>query len=290
LTVRSLYLNQNCKITSRAPPSKRLRSPCGFTLIELLVVFAVIAILASLLLPVLSSARAKGQQTACLNNLKQLTTCWLVYADDNGAKYADNLPLVDLPAISNNWALGNMQISTQCTNATLLERGELSPYTTQPSLYRCPADRTQTNGALHVRSYSMNSWIGNNYMAIGIAAGFQPQIAREPQYRTFVTENENIFTGTSGLWVIADEDPVTLNDPWWLVTMDDSQIFEDFPASRHTRGYNLSFSDGHVERWALRDPNTVLGANFAFGKTITAQNYDWIRLKLATTTHLPTFQ
>ena len=235
--MRLRYLNQNCDITPRAPPPTRLGAHGGFSLIELLVVIAVIAILASLLFPVLSAARAKSQQTACMNNLRQIVACWLVYADDNGSKYADNLPLVDLPAISNNWALGNMQVAVQSTNIALLERGELFPYTTQPSLYHCPADPSLTAGRLHVRSYAMNSWIGNNYMLKGLSLGLTPFVL-EKNYRTFVTENDTVFIGTSALWVIADEDQASINDPWWLVTMDDSQPFQDFPANRHTRGYN----------------------------------------------------
>src|SRR5947199_2216226 len=48
-----------------------------------LVVIAVIAILASLLLPSLAKAKAKAQTVSCLSNLRQLTLCWLMYADDN---------------------------------------------------------------------------------------------------------------------------------------------------------------------------------------------------------------
>ena len=55
----------------------------GFTLIELLVVVAVIAILAALLLPVLSTARAKAQRTGCVSNLRQISLGVRMYSEDS---------------------------------------------------------------------------------------------------------------------------------------------------------------------------------------------------------------
>jgi prepilin-type N-terminal cleavage/methylation domain-containing protein len=66
----------------------------GFTLIELLVVIAIIAILASILFPVFSSARAKGRQAACISNVKQLVLAIHMYAQD----YDEMFPYSTVPA------------------------------------------------------------------------------------------------------------------------------------------------------------------------------------------------
>lgn len=55
----------------------------GFTMVELLVVVAVIAVLASLLLPALRNAQEAGKASDCVNNMRQIYTAFALFADDN---------------------------------------------------------------------------------------------------------------------------------------------------------------------------------------------------------------
>jgi prepilin-type N-terminal cleavage/methylation domain-containing protein len=240
----------------------------AFTLVELLVVIAIIAILAALLLPVLSEVKAKGKQTSCLSNLHQSGFALQMYASDNAGELVANLP--GNPG-SNSWVLGNLQIPDQSTNPAGLRQGLLFAYLGQPTVYRCPADPSQTDGQPWVRSYSMNGWMGSRCM--GTYSG-------PTGYRTFLRENELATVGPAKIWVMMDEHELSIDDGWFLVTMDDSQPFASFPATRHQRGYVWNFADGHAEKNRLRDASTPLEPG---SKSISSKNSDWVRLKQATT-------
>src|SRR6266850_1328763 len=120
----------------------------GFTLIEMLVVIAIIAILAALLLPALSSAKGKGKQVACLNDLKQLSLAAQIYTADNDGKLVENLPT---GRDTSSWAPGNLKLANNATNLNLIKQGKLFPYAGQPGVYHCPADLSQAGGVPRTR-------------------------------------------------------------------------------------------------------------------------------------------
>jgi prepilin-type N-terminal cleavage/methylation domain-containing protein/prepilin-type processing-associated H-X9-DG protein len=240
----------------------------GFTLIELLVVIAIIAILAALLLPALSSAKGKGKQVACVNHLKQLSLAAQIYTADNEGKLVENLPAGQ---DTNSWVAGNLKIPNNATNLTLIKQGRLFPYINHVAVYHCPADLSQVGGVPRARSYSMNSWMGSREMETYPTAGF----------RTFVRDHELAVAGPAKLWVFVDENEATLDDAWFLVTMDDSRPFASAPATRHGQSYDLAFADGHAEAYNLRDPESLsLGVD---PRQVSPMNSDWLRLKAVTT-------
>ena len=216
--------------------------PRAFTLIELLVVIAIIALLAALLLPVLSRSRAKAEAVTCASNQRQLCLAWNLYAEENADWLVNNHGVPETLARRQTWAnnVQDWESSDDNTNLFYLADSKLGPYASRSAkIYKCPSDREPAPNGPHIRSMSMNAMVGNPGELTN---------RFNPTYVQFYKLAE--VTIPSGIFVFLDEHADTLNDGFFVNLLDD-YAWGNLPGSYHNGAVNLAFADGHLEthRW-----------------------------------------
>lgn len=145
---------------------------------------------------------------------------------------------------------------SDATNKAILtdtRRTQLARYLKSAGVFKCPSDksyaiRPMAGGARYprVRSYSMNHVIGES--------------SRAPYggYHYFFEPADFSLVSAADVYLFLDEHEDSINDGYFFLglPLERNHGFADHPGSRHNRGANFTFADGHAERHRWKDKRT----------------------------------
>ncbi|MGE5297162.1 MAG: prepilin-type N-terminal cleavage/methylation domain-containing protein [Solirubrobacterales bacterium] len=236
----------------------------GFTLVELLVVIALIALLMAIFVPVIRTARERGQRAVCLSNLRQLTMAWIAYADEHDGKLprgggcSDLIRSGDGGGNTPGW-MGSAFFLPKNREALLAnpKKGALWPYLRDVSIYRCPAG-PRGHAATYATVVSANGvWVEGTYRSEtgDQNVSFGERVGGTVLRLTQLTDIGN--PGAAQRAVFMDENTTPSIRDFYVYYLSGQWCKELAPPTHHAGGVTLTMADGHAEYWKWKARETV---------------------------------
>jgi prepilin-type N-terminal cleavage/methylation domain-containing protein/prepilin-type processing-associated H-X9-DG protein len=200
----------------------------GFTLIELLVVIAIIAILAAILFPVFAKAREKARQTSCLNNVKQLATAFMQYAQDFDEKFPYFWP--DNSGGADGWG-----VPWWCVT---------QPYVKNLQVLWCPSMNHSATGTYWTWPYYYPNYGMNHYIQYNTSgAGAMGVIKRPAEIVLLADSCHGMGAEWRFAWPMAPGNSASSPTKCTAATTNMAESY-----CPHNGGSNYAFVDGH-SKW-----------------------------------------
>jgi len=185
-----------------------------------------------------------------MSNSKQLSLAWTLYSLDFNHKLVPNTFDTNAWIDGAQWELSSDLVNfdrglNAATNRSWIENGKLWKYNTSLGIYTCPADppwppkgKTKVR---RIRSFSMQGRMG------GDPALFDSLTTGKSPHRSWSKSSDIKNPTPSGALVFIDESEYVIDDGYFIVDAFSSTTWQNYPSSRHNRGGDMSFADGHSE-------------------------------------------